>query len=171
MTRSLDLGCGTNPKNPFNADEVFGIDFDMRDDLPPNIKKADLVIEPIPYGNESFEYVTAYDFIEHIPRVLYVPQRRNPFVELMNEVYRVMITGGMFMSLTPAYPHGAAFIDPTHVNIITEGTFPLYFGDMSPTSPWAVIYGFKGAFSVKIEEWRGPHLLTVLQKIPVPVTS
>jgi hypothetical protein len=30
MTRSLDLGSGPNPKNPFNADEVFGIDFEMR---------------------------------------------------------------------------------------------------------------------------------------------
>jgi hypothetical protein len=62
--------------------------------------------------------------------------------------------------------HSTAFIDPTHVNIIAEGTFPLYFGDQSPTSPWAVIYGFKGAFKVVSEEWRGPHLLTVLQKIP-----
>jgi len=167
MTKSLDLGCGTNPKNPFNADTVFGIDYELRNDLPPNIKVADLVIEPIPYEDCSFEYVTAHDFIEHIPRVIYNPNRRNPFVELMNEVYRVLKNGGLFMSLTPAYPHGAAFIDPTHVNIIAEGTFPLYFGDMSPTSPWAVIYGFKGAFSVKSEEWRGPHLLTVLQKLPI----
>ena len=167
MTKSLDLGCGTNPKNPFNADAVFGIDYELRNDLPPNIRVADLVIEPIPYEDCSFEYVTAHDFIEHVPRVIYNPKRRNPFVELMNEVYRVLKNGGFFMSLTPAYPHGAAFIDPTHVNIIAEGTFPLYFADMSPTSPWAVIYGFKGSFAVKSEEWRGPHLLTILQKLPV----
>ncbi len=166
MTRSLDLGSGPYPKNPFNADEVFGIDLESRGDLTPNIRRADLVIEPIPYDNDFFEYVTAHDFIEHIPRVLYMPHRRQPFVELMNEVYRVMITGGMFLSLTPAHPHGAAFVDPTHVNIITEGTFPLYFGDAQPDSPWAAMYGFKGAFAVKIQEWRGPHLLTVMQKIP-----
>jgi SAM-dependent methyltransferase len=171
MTRSLDLGCGINPKNPFNADEIFGIDYDMRTDLPHNIRRADLVVEPIPFDDDSFEYVTAHDFIEHIPRVLYVPMRRNPFVELMNEVYRVLKNGGLFLSLTPAYPHAAAFIDPTHVNIIAEGTFPLYFGNVDATSPWAKIYGFKGAFSVKTEEWRGPHLLTVLQKIPVSSVS
>ena len=166
MTRSLDLGCGRAPKNPFNADEVFGIDFGMRPDLPSNIRLADLVVDPIPFADDSFEFVTAYDFIEHVPRVIYNPSRRNPFVELMSEVWRVLKMNGTFLSLTPAYPHSTAFIDPTHVNIIAEGTFPLYFGDRSPTSPWAVIYGFKGAFKVVSEEWRGPHLLTVLQKIP-----
>ena len=169
MTKSLDLGCGAKPKNPFNADEVFGID--VRDDLEANIKRADLVIEPIPFEDDSFEYVTAHDLIEHIPRVIYMPTRRNPFVELMNEVYRVLKTGGLFLSSTPAYPHAAAFIDPTHVNFIAEGTFPLYFGNQAADSPWAVIYGFKGAFAVKVEEWRGPHLLTVLQKIPVSTAS
>jgi SAM-dependent methyltransferase len=166
MTKSLDLGSGPNPKNPFNADEVFGIDFDIRGDLLPNIKRADLVIDPIPFEDESFEYITAHDFIEHVPRIIYQPERRQPFIELMNEVYRVLKSGGLFMSLTPAYPHAAAFIDPTHVNIITEGTFPLYFADKVADSPWASIYGFKGAFSVKLEEWQGPHLLTVLQKKP-----
>ncbi len=165
MSKSLDLGSGPSPKNPFNADEVFGVDFDMRPDLSSNIRRADLVVEPIPYDNDSFEYVTAFDFIEHIPRVLYMPARRNPFVELMNEIYRVLKTGGVFLSLTPGYPHGSAFIDPTHVNIITEGTFPLYFGDSHFQSPWAAIYGFKGAFSVINEEWHGPHLFTQLRKI------
>ena len=165
MTRSLDLGCGAKPKNPFNADKVFGID--VREDLEANIRKADLVMEPIPYESNFFDYVTAYDLIEHIPRVIYAPLRRNPFVELMNEIYRVLKMGGVFLSSTPAFPHAAAFIDPTHVNIIAEGTFPLYFGNQAADSPWAIIYGFKGAFSMMSEEWQGPHLVSVLQKIPI----
>ena len=160
MTKSLDLGCGMSPKNPFNADEVFGID--VRDDLEANIKRADLVIEPIPFDDDFFEYVTAHDFLEHVPRVIYAPERRNAFVELMNEVYRVLKTGGMFMSLTPAYPHPEAFQDPTHVNIITEKTFPAYFDYVNR---WAAGYGFKGAFDIKLQEWRGAHLLTVMQKV------
>lgn len=167
MSKSLDLGCGRAPKNPFNADEVFGVDYGMRPDLPANIRLADLVIEPIPFESDSFDFVTAHDFIEHVPRVLYNPTRRNPFIDLMNEVYRVLKMNGTFLSVTPAYPHSSAFIDPTHVNIIAEGTFPLYFGDAAADAPWARIYGFKGAFHVVSEEWRGPHLLTVLQKIPV----
>lgn len=164
MTKSLDIGCGTRPKNPFNADELYGVD--VRDDLEAHVKKADLVVEPIPYEDESFEYLTAYDFIEHIPRVVYAPARRNAFVEFMNEVYRVLKPNGLFLSMTPAYPHAVAFRDPTHINFITDETFPLYFDD---SSRWASIYGFTGAFHIVTHEWRGPHIFAVLQKVPVPV--
>ena len=163
MTRTLDLGCGTRPKNPFNADKLFGVD--VRENLAANIRAADLVIEPIPYEDESFEYVTAFDFLEHIPRLVYLPQRRNAFIELMNEVYRVLKPGGMFLSSTPAFPHAVAFRDPTHVNFITDETFPRYFDDVNR---WASIYGFNGAFSLRMHEWRGPHIFAVMQKVAVP---
>ncbi|MDH4284051.1 MAG: class I SAM-dependent methyltransferase [Gallionellaceae bacterium] len=162
MTRSLDLGCGKSPKNPFNAEELFGID--VREDLEANIKCADLVVDPIPFEDDFFEYVTAHDFLEHIPRLIYNPMRRNAFVELMNEIYRVMKMGGLFLSLTPAYPHPEAFRDPTHVNIITDQTFTAYFDNVNR---WAAGYGFKGAFHIRLQEWRGPHLLTVMQKVPI----
>jgi SAM-dependent methyltransferase len=158
-TKTLDLGCGRQPKNPFQAHEAYGID--VRDDVAAGIIKADLVIEPIPFPDASFDYVTAHDFIEHVPRVLYAPTRRNPFVELMNEIHRVLKPGGLFLSVTPAYPHGAAFRDPTHVNLITEETFPLYFDNRLR---WASIYGFKGAFEIVTQQWQGPHLVSQLRK-------
>ncbi len=159
-TRSLDLGCGANPKNPFNADAVFGID--VREDLEANIRCADLAVEPIPFPDGTFDYVSAYDFLEHIPRLIYAPMRRYPFVELMNEIYRVLKTGGLLLSQTPAYPQPAAFQDPTHVNIITEMTFPAYFDQVNR---WAAGYGFKGAFVIQKQEWQGVHLVTVMQKV------
>ena len=162
MSKSLDLGCSENIKNPYAANEVFGID--VFEDLSRNILKADLAVEAIPFPDGIFDYVTAYDLIEHIPRVIYNPHRRLPFIELMNEIYRVLKIGGFFFSSTPAHPHAAAFVDPTHVNIITEGTFPLYFGDAASNPPWGALYGFKGSFSVIKQEWNGQHLLTLLQK-------
>lgn len=158
-TKSLDLGCGLQPKNPFNAQEVYGID--VRDDAEAHIVKADLVIEPIPFPDYSFDYVTAHDFLEHVPRLIYLPQRRNAFVEVMNEIHRVLKPGGVFMSFTPAFPHGPAFRDPTHVNIITEETFPLYFDDKVR---WASMYGFRGSFQILSQEWRGVHLMSLLRK-------
>jgi SAM-dependent methyltransferase len=162
MTKALDLGCGPTPKNTFNADEVFGVD--VRDDIDNNIKRADLSVEAIPYENDYFDYVTAHDFIEHVPRIAYVPKRRNCFVELMNEIYRVLKTGGLFLSFTPAYPRTEAFRDPTHVNIITEETFSLYFDNQYK---WASMYGFVGAFEIVQQEWRGAHLLTVMKKVEI----
>lgn len=165
MTKSLDLGCGAKPQNPHCADEVFGVDLLENTDV--RIRTADLCIEPIPFESEYFDFVTAFDFIEHIPRVVYVPNRRNSFVELMNEVWRVLKPNGTFLSKTPAYPNPSVFMDPTHVNYITEGTFPLYFGDLQLDSPWAIIYGFKGAFHTVSEINEGTHLFTILQKIPL----
>jgi len=160
MTNSLDLGCGLKPKNFFNADSVFGID--IRDDLEVGVHKADLVIESIPFSDNSFDFVTAHDFLEHIPRVIYSPMRRNSFIEVMNEIWRVLKVGGKFLSVTPAYPHAEAFRDPTHVNIITEETFTLYFDNKFCL---AKMYGFKGCFEIIDQKWNGPHLITLMMKV------
>lgn len=163
MTKSLDIGCGASPKNIFNADEVFGLD--IREDLAANIYRADLVVDKIPFPDSTFDFVTAHDFLEHVPRIVYIPERKNAFVEVMNEIWRVLKDGGQFLSFTPAFPHAAAFRDPTHVNIITEETFSFYFDSVNR---WAAGYGFRGAFNVVQQEWRGAHLLTVLQKVVLP---
>jgi SAM-dependent methyltransferase len=166
---SLDLGCGANPRNPFNADNLFGVD--VRD-LGTQIKKANLFLDPIPFESNFFDYVTAYDFIEHVPRVITVFELdtqqnviRYPFITLMNEIHRVLKHGGIFFSRTPAFPSPEAFQDPTHVNFISENTFPLYFNDRYPV---AHIYGFTGGFKVLSQDWDGPYLVTKLAKALSP---
>lgn len=156
---SLDIGCGTEPRNPFRAQHVFGID--IRANAEKNIRYADLAIEPIPFPDCFFDYLTAGDFIEHIPRVIYAPARRFPFVQLMNEIWRVLKPGGIFMSRTPVYPFSAAFRDPTHVNIISHETFPLYFDDKRR---FAAMYGFVGYFRILAQAVRPPHLISLLQR-------
>ena len=176
MTVSLDLGCGSQPKNPFSADSVFGID--VFEDLARGIRKVDLFVDNLPFDDESIDFVTAFDFLEHVPRVLYCPTLRFSFVALMSEVHRVLVKGGRFLSFTPGYPSEAAFVDPTHVNFITLNTFPTYFGP----SPVASIYGFTGSFIVERNEfhdWTSPpmkvaqglsppidtHIITIMKKM------
>jgi SAM-dependent methyltransferase len=157
---SLDLGCGPRPENHFKADIAYGID--VRDDVDSNVVKADLVIEKIPFDSDYFDFVTARDFIEHIPRLIYAPHRRYPFVELMNEVWRVLKPGGTFLSITPAFPYAPAFFDPTHVNYIAAETFPSYFCE---TKLFARMYGFYGTFKLKSQNWEGPYLTSKLIKV------
>ena len=82
MSKSLDLGCGLSPSNPYKADTVFGVD--LRSGLGDHVASADLAIEPIPYSDESFEYVTAFQFIEHVPRVVYLPKQRTHHFPITN---------------------------------------------------------------------------------------
>jgi len=156
---ALDIGCGPEPRNPFNASTVYGVD--IRDDASEHVKSADLVVEGIPFEDESMDYVTAFDFIEHVLRIVYLPERRFPFVELMNEVHRVLKPNGIFLSHTPAFPYSQAFSDPTHVNIITADTFRGYFcGD----GAMARMYGFTGSFELLDQVIVGSHLVSLLRK-------
>lgn len=95
-----------------------------------SIKQADLAIEPIPYRSDLFDLVTAYDFMEHIPPLVYLPSgRRSCLIELVNEIYRVLVDGGEFYMVSPYYQSPDAFRDPTHVSFWTEHTAHYFSGD------------------------------------------
>jgi SAM-dependent methyltransferase len=67
---------------------------------------------------------------------------RNSFVELMNEIYRVLKPNGIFFASTPIYPHPWAFIDPTHVNIMSDKSYTYFVG----LNNHGKMYGFEGNF-------------------------
>jgi len=159
-TSSLDLGCGTKINNIFESNYAFGID--IVESTNPNIKVADLTTQGIPFDDNTFEYITASDFIEHIPRLIYCPERKFSFVELMNEIYRVLKPSGIFLSITPAYPDPKAFQDPTHVNFITEETFSSYFCN---DRLWAKMYGFTGSFRLYSQKWSDGKLITLMRTL------
>lgn len=155
-SKHLDLGCGLTPRNPYKRRVLYGIDINS-DALEKSdtIKFADLSIENIPFEDNFFDSVSAFDFLEHIPRVQSSDKTGRtvfPFVELMNEIWRVLKNGGLFYAATPAYPHAKAFSDPTHINIITDKTHT-YF-----TLPQcgARAYGFTGCFKVLRIKWIRP---------------
>jgi len=157
--RHLDLGCGLDAKNPYNMDELYGCDIRDRspDDLSLNFNyfRANLSLDSIPFSDNFFDSVSAYDFLEHIPRQMLLPNgvSANPFVNLMSEIYRVLKPGGFFLASTPVYPHIAAFSDPTHVNFITKKTHLYFVGD----EPTAGIYGFVGKFCLIKANIDTPH--------------
>ncbi|MFN7631349.1 MAG: methyltransferase domain-containing protein [Cyanobacteriota bacterium] len=163
--KSLDLGCGTSPENPFNAQQVCGCD--LRGSLDGSIIAVDLFNKPIPFEANSFDYATAFDFVEHIPRVgnSSSGETRFPFIEFMGEVERILKPGGYFLARTPAVFSKETFQDPTHVNFITKDTFPSYFCAGDQNKPWARMYGFKGDFEFIAQEWCHCWLFSLIRKL------
>ncbi len=154
----LDLGCGGKPRNPYSYEMVSGIDLVAHPikESGVEIKTANLAIDEIPYPDGTFDSVSAFDFLEHIPRVLTGGEfgTRFPFIELMNEIWRVLKHNGVFYALTPGYPSKEVFIDPTHVNFITDGTHTYFCEGRC----YGRNYGFTGLFKVKRVGWVYPRL-------------
>lgn len=155
----LDLGCGKFPRNPYRQRRLFGVDIRTLPATPEfESRVANLALDPIPYPDGMFGSVSAFDFIEHIPRVLAVPDERRtilPFIALMNEIWRVLAPGGRLFAVTPAFPQPEAFQDPTHVNIITDRTHEYFCGEV----PFGRIYGFEGRFRLVRAQWVRHHNL------------
>lgn len=162
---SLDLGCGKSINNIFLTGDAWGLDIQEIEDS--RIICADLFLNPIPFEGSRFDFLTAFDFLEHVPRVLVdTGKTRFPFVELMGEIHRVLRPGGIFLHRTPAYPAKEAFLDPTHVNLLTEDTFPMYFcSNALGKRPMASIYGYDGNFELIEQRWCGCWLVGVMRKI------
>ena len=158
---SVDLGCGEQPKNPLNAKQVIGIDMQANEKR--RIKKCHLGYEPLPFADNSIDCITAYDLIEHIPRFSIVDQQSKlPFIDLMNEIWRVLKKQGVFISHTPVYPFQGCFQDPTHNNFITYKTFRDYFSDKKFSISKS--YGIQCNFVILNESLFGEHLVSILQK-------
>lgn len=148
-TYHLDIGCGDKARNPYGRDKLYGLDIIENGSgiCVDDYSMANLTLEKIPFEDNFFDSVSAYDFLEHMPRAIILPGQnimRFPFVELMNEIWRVLKNNGLFYASTPCYPYQETFVDPTHVNYITEKSH-IYF-----TRPFcmAKIYGFFGCFDV-----------------------
>jgi SAM-dependent methyltransferase len=153
LGKHLDIGCGGKYRNPYGYKDKYGVDLYIPSKLPEDVafKKANLTLEDIPFEDGFFDSISAFDFIEHVPRVIIgdTGTTRFPFIDLMNEVWRVLKPQGIFYAVTPAYPSVEAFQDPTHVNIITDKTHDYFVGNR----PYAANYGFKGKFEVVNTYW------------------
>jgi SAM-dependent methyltransferase len=147
-TRHLDLGCGPSPRNPFNMNLLFGVDLTPLNKPGIVVQRANLASEPIPFESDYFDSISAFDFLEHIPRQIYLESTREiifPFIRLMDEIYRVLKPEGRFLAHTPNFTSDEAYQDPTHVNPVTTRTHE-YF---CLPKLWGAMYGFKGSFVVE----------------------
>lgn len=124
----LDIGGGSNPNPGF-------VNIDI---LP--LKEVDIVwdleVTPWPLPDECVLTATASHVLEHIN------PHKGIFINVMNEIWRVMKPGGQFAFVVPhAASHGYAQ-DPTHCNMINETTMHYFDPDPELRSMGASLYNF-----------------------------
>lgn len=156
----VDLGCGTNKRCPIGVD-VFPH---------PNVDYVcNIGFEPLPFADGSVDGFQAYDFVEHVPRAVYVREldgkitTLRPLIQLHNEVFRCLRSGGTWEHITPVYPAKEVWQDPTHVTVWTDVS-AMYFSSFDPVLLSS--YGITCRFTLKSQThvYGGTHLHVVMEK-------
>ena len=127
---SLDLGCGEHKTPGF-------IGLDVRD-MPGVDIVHDLNVHPWPLPDECVKRIACSHVVEHIPPVA-ISEIGTwfPFVQFMEEAWRISKPGCEFMISAPYWQSPGFPQDPTHINQINETTFA-YFDPMNHTNLWAI---------------------------------
>ena len=104
----LVIGCGNKYQDGWvNLDKQKNVKADVYFDL----EKT-----PLPFEDNSFNYVIAHDVIEHI----------NNLLPLMEEIYRIMKPNGIMSIIVPYWNSIYADSHPTHVRKFNEITFGFF---------------------------------------------
>jgi len=104
--KKIDLGAAYG-----KPDGYIGIDI-----LPGATDITHDVTSGLPFEDNSVGVIRAVDFLEHIPDK----------INIINEIYRVLVPGGWLLSITPSTDGRGAFQDPTHVSYYNENSFLYY---------------------------------------------
>ena len=116
--RVLEIGTGTGYGIDIiapNVEHFVTIDKTRSEELgamPANVEFVESVVPPLPFADESFDYVVSFQVIEHIKRDK----------EFVSEVRRVLKKGGKFIVSTPNRPMSLTR-NPWHVREYTAEQF------------------------------------------------
>jgi len=165
----VDLGCGTNPRNPFRSQKIIGLDVISDLDFSEfGIEYTHLVdATRFPFSSNSIDSISGFDFIEHLSRSYRSDLGTNEFIHYMNEVSRVLRPGGVALFVTPAFPGIMAFSDPTHQNFITRETVNYFVSsEKNLCAPATEMqYGFNGNLTLLSQFWVYPPQLVFNSRV------
>ncbi len=102
--KRLNLGSGTDIRTDWvNLD---------RSALPGVNVVHDIEQLPLPFPNDSFDYVLCQDVLEHVD---YIP--------LLRDLHRILRSGGALHIRVPHFTCAHAYGDPTHKRLFSSDTF------------------------------------------------
>ena len=90
---------------------------DLDPDCQPDVIH-DLADLPLPFPDESFDEIHAYEILEHVGQ----QGDWRLFFEQFTEFHRLLKPGGHFLATTPMWDCQWAWADPGHSRIIAPGT-------------------------------------------------
>lgn len=118
----IDLGGAHNAPDHYQTIDLVDADITMN------------IMDGLPFEDNSVGCIRAYDFLEHIPSCQDSSCKHQDngkilcTVGLMNEVYRVLVAGGWFITSTPSSDGRGAYQDPSHISYWNPNSF-WYFTD------------------------------------------
>lgn len=108
----LEIGPGIHPRKIEGAEMVYIDKFNPG--FP--VVEWDLEKIPLPFDDNTFDYILAYEILEHVDNL----------APLMDDLYRIMKLGGCLELTVPYYKYKGAFSNPEHKRFFTEDSF-LFF--------------------------------------------
>lgn len=142
--KKLNLGCGNDIRKDWINLDIIG-------------KKGVNVIHdlnkiPLPFTDNSFDYILCIDVLEHIN---YFP--------LMNELYRILKKNGILMIKVPHFTSRSNYADPTHINMFSSNTFHYFINQKNFAYERNISFFSKIYVRLELEQSKIPILKTFLR--------
>ena len=131
MKNKLNIGCG----NDIRADYV---NLDIAK-LPGVDVVCDIDNNPLPFDNNSFEYILCNDVLEHVN-----------LEKVLKELHRVLVDEGVIEIRVPHFTSSNNYIDPTHKRMFSFRTFQFFVNDALLDRGYYFDFHFKKVIDSKI---------------------
>lgn len=152
----VDLGSGFKARGDRN--------FDIRPY--PDIEICHLGFEAIPVKTETADLVTAWDLLEHIPKVHHWYDRDGwhviyPLLFLIEEVYRILKVGGIWQINSPIVGQYPMFAPYNHVTQLEPHSFNVFDAsrqNIKEVKQRRELDGIKAVFKILVQEIEIPNI-------------
>jgi SAM-dependent methyltransferase len=131
MKNKLNIGCG----NDIRADYV---NLDIAK-LPGVDVVCDIDTNPLPFDNNTFEYIVCNDVLEHVE-----------VAKVLKEIHRVIKEDGIVEIRVPHFTSSNNFIDPTHKKMFSVRTFNFFIKKSMYDRSYYYDFHFSEIYSSKI---------------------